>query len=148
MLLSVVACIVCLANPIAYFYTEAGTVADLYNLWLNVQNPLTGEEAHKLTPWVAEFAILAITATFTLLNIFIYSKRTLQMRTLLWCMIVLVGYYIVGGIFSWRLCQEMDFSCRPTFFAALPLVSIILDYLAFRAIRKDDNLVRSLDRLR
>jgi len=149
MLLSVVACVVCLASPIAHFSAaEVVPAGDLYNLWLSVTNNATGEVAHKLTPWVAEFALLAVVATFTLLNIFIYQKRALQMRTLLYCMIVLVGYYLVGGIFTWRLCQENDFTVRPTVFAALPIVSLILDYLAFRAIHKDENLVRSLDRLR
>lgn len=148
MLLSVVACVVCLANPIAHFTSEILPAGDLYNLWLSVTNGSNGEVVHKLTPWVAEFALLVVVATFTLLNIFIYDKRALQMRTLLYCMIVLVGYYIVGGIFVWRLCHENGFIVRPTVFTALPLVSLILDYLAFRAVRKDENLVRSLDRLR
>lgn len=148
MLLSVVACMVCLASPIACFTASAGPVGDLYNLWLSVTEPATGAVLHKLTPWVAAFVILVLVATFTLLNIFLYEKRTLQMRTLLYCMIVLIGYYVVDGIFVWRLCQENGFGVRPTVFASLPLISLILDYLAFRAIRKDENLVRSLDRLR
>ena len=34
------------------------------------------------------------------------------------------------------------------FAAFLPIASLILTYLAFRAIRKDDALINSLDRLR
>lgn len=148
MLLSVVACVVCLASPVGVFTATTGEEANLYNLWLSVFNGSTGEVVHKLTPWVAGFALLALAATFTLLNIFIYTRRTLQMRTLLWCMFVLVGYYIVDGIFVWRLCQEHGFNFRPTVFAALPLVSLILDYMAFASVRKDDDLVKSLERLR
>lgn len=148
MLLSVVACVVCLASPIAHFSSEIVPAGDLYNLWLSVENGSTGDVVRLLTPWVAEFVLLAVVATFTLLNIFIYSKRHLQMKTLIYCMVVLVGYYIVGGIFVWRLCQENGFAVRPTVFAALPFVSLILDYLAFSAVRKDENLVKSLDRLR
>lgn len=146
MLLSVVACVVCLSCPVGHFTKEIGT-GDLYNLWLSVTD-YNGEVFHQLTPWVAGFVLLAFTATFTLLNIFIYNRRGLQMRTLLWCMLVLVGYYLVEGIFVWRLCQEEGFSFRPTVFAALPFVSLVLDYLAFVSVRKDDDLVRSLDRLR
>lgn len=149
MLLSVVACVVCLASPIAHFSTqEVVPVGDLYNLWLSVPSDIAGEVQHQLTPWVALFALLALVSTFTLLNIFLYQKRSLQMRVLIYSMIVLVGYYIVGGIFVWRLCSEYDFSVRPTVFGALPLVGLILDYLAFRGVHKDDSLVRSLDRLR
>lgn len=148
MLLSVVACVVCLASPVGLFSTATGQEANLYNLWLSVSDFSTGEVAHKLTPWVAGFVLLALAATFTLLNIFIYNRRGLQMRTLLWCMFVLIGYYVVDGIFVWRLCQEYGFDFRPTVFAALPFVSLVLDYLAFVSVRKDDDLVRSLDRLR
>ncbi len=148
MLLSVVACVVCLASPVGMFTAETGPVADLYNLWLSVTNGSTGDVVHKLTPWVAGFALLAFAATFTLLNIFIYNRRTLQMRTLLWCVLVLAGYYIVEAVFVWRLCDEHDFRFRTTVFAALPFVSLVLDLLALRAVRKDDNLVKSLDRLR
>lgn len=149
MLLSVVACVVCLANPICHFSLDFIPTGDLYNLWLSVSPDADGGEVkHQLTPWVAQFALLVVVATLTLLNIFIYDKRALQMRNLIFCMIVLVGYYLVGGIFVWRLCSEYGFSVRPTFFAALPFVSLVLDYLALRAVRKDENLVRSLDRLR
>ena len=146
MLLSVVACVVCLASPVGHFAKEIGT-GDLYNLWLCVTD-YDGEVYRQLTPWVAGFVLLAFTATFTLLNIFIYNRRGLQMRTLLWCMLVLMGYYLVEGVFVWRLCQQQEFSFRPSVFAALPFVSLVLDYLAFVSVRKDDDLVRSLDRLR
>ncbi len=148
MLLSVVACVVCLASPIARFTSEVLPPADLYNLWLSVVDPATGDIKHQLTPWVAHFVLLAFAATFTLLNIFIYKRRHLQMRTLLFCIFVMIGYYLVCGTFVWRLCQETGYSVRPTVFAALPFVSLVLDYLAFRAVRKDENLVKSLDRLR
>lgn len=148
MLLSVVACVVCLASPIAVIADATGPVANLYNLWLSVTNGATGEVVHKLTPWVAGFVLLALTATFTLLNIFIYQKRVLQMRTLIYGMIVLAGYYLVEGVLVWRLCSEYDFTFRPTMFASLPFVSLVFNYLAFRGVHKDENLVRSLDRLR
>jgi len=149
MLLSVVACVVCLASPIASFTSEVMLPhADLYNLWLSVTDPATGDIKHQLTPWVSQFALLVVAAAFTLLNIFIYNRRHLQMRTLLFCILVMIGYYLVGGIFVWRLCNEYGYVAHPTVYTALPLVSLILDYLAFRAVRNDENLVKSLDRLR
>ena len=35
-----------------------------------------------------------------------------------------------------------------TFFSIFPIVSLILYFLAYKAIKKDDKLVKSLDRIR
>lgn len=142
LLLSVVASVVCLANPVGRFVVDMGESSTLYNLWLT--NAVGGDVAHMLTPWVALFVLLAVVSACTLFNIFLYKTRGVQMRLLSYCMIVLVGYYIVGGIFVW----QHGGSFHPTVYAGMPLVSLILDYLAFRGINQDDMLVKSLDRLR
>jgi drug/metabolite transporter (DMT)-like permease len=68
------------------------------------------------------------------------------MRTLVFCMILLVGYYAYFVFFVFM--NKVDGSFTPSVTAALPFVCIVLDYLAFRGILKDELLVRSLDRLR
>lgn len=142
MLLSAVLGVVCLSLPLGHFYTAQGEpYAQLYNLWVRLSETGT----HQLAPW-ALFALLVGVTTLTLLGILFYRRRALQMRLLSFCMILLVGYYawLLAFVFMYKL----DGAFRPTLTAGLPLVSLILLYLAFRGVLKDEMLVRSLDRLR
>lgn len=143
LLLSAVLATVCLCLPLGRFFGAGGErVADLYNLWLRLA--ATGE--HRFGPW-ALFVLLVVVATLTLLDIFLYRRRALQMRVVTFCMILLVCYYgVLGFVLYTAHAEDMQF--RPTLAAALPFVCIVLDYLAFRGVLKDELLVRAQDRLR
>ncbi len=141
LLLSAVLGIVCLSLPIGHFLTVEGErYATLYNLWVRFAGG-----GHLLTPW-ALFAILVIACALTFMGIFLFRYRALQMRVVSLCMLLLTGYYIYFAIFTWL--NAGDGSFRPTLTAALPFVCIVLNYLAFRGILKDEMLIRSLNRLR
>ncbi|MCD8266471.1 MAG: DUF4293 domain-containing protein [Prevotellaceae bacterium] len=132
---------VCLCRPVGLFLTEDGElVARLFNLWTS-----SAEGTHSLAPW-ALFAILLIATTLTLISIFLFRTRALQMRAVSLSIVLLVGYYAYLVVFVWLHSEGVSF--RPTISAALPLCSLILLYLAFRGILKDELLIRSLDRLR
>ena len=162
LILAVALCTACLCLPIGNFINDQGDlVGTLYNLWLHQPSqlgdtlhvadaPVLASEAagtHSFTPW-ALFAILLLTASGLAFSIFIYKTRLVQSRLVMLCCILLVGWYIVYGVFGYLLGQPLDSSFQLTPWAAFPLVACILSYLAFRAILKDEALVRSLDRLR
>jgi len=141
LLLSAALGIVCLCRPLGRFLTEEGEVCgNLYNLWIALP-----QGGHLFSPW-ALFAILVIATALTLLNILLFTRRALQMRIASLCIILLVGYYAYLATFVYLNAGDGTF--RPSLSAAFPLVCIVLDYLAFRSILKDEMLVRSLDRLR
>ena len=56
--------------------------------------------------------------------------------------------YLLYAAFAYLIPQHTDASFQLTPWAAFPGIACILSYLAFRAILKDEMLVRSLDRLR
>lgn len=144
LLLSTICSVYCLSNGIGHFYNEEGErLADMYNLWLTS----VADGTHNFYPF-ALFVLLLITATLSLLSIFLFTRRALQMRVTSFCMILLVGWYITYGVFAYLLCGNMEAQFRPHWVVVLPAVSLILQYLAFRGIMKDEMLVRSLDRLR
>lgn len=75
-----------------------------------------------------------------------YKKRIRQIRVIVFTILIMLGlfgmfffytYYSFGG-------AQISFKISLVF----PLVAIILDYLAIRAIGKDEALIRSLDRIR
>ena len=101
-------------------------------------------------PWPVLFTLLTLVASILMFDIFLFKKRALQMRLLNFGLIVLILYYLVAVVFIY-IALRGDSPCigfRPTVWAALPIVAVILGYLAFRAILRDELLVRSLDRLR
>lgn len=78
--------------------------------------------------------------------IFLYKNRIRQMRVLAFTIILLLGligvmfYFLHSGLDQ----VEVAYKIPMTF----PLIAAILDYLALRAIGKDEALVRSLNRIR
>lgn len=93
--------------------------------------------------------VMAFIGLITLIHIviiFMYKHRIRQMRLLTFTIILLLGllgilfYFIYAGFENVEVAYKIPI--------ILPLIAAILDYLAIRAIGKDEALVRSLDRIR
>lgn len=87
-------------------------------------------------------------AAFSLLAIFLYKNRSLQMRIcrlniLLTCVLMVLLYFAADTLSS-GMNQQIHFR----YGAYLPFFDILFLFLANFYIRKDDELVRSADRLR
>ncbi len=81
-------------------------------------------------------------------NIFLFKKRILHIRLIVINIMLMLGYiglnYYYIKSFSTQLTGVISYNIIVIF----PLISVILGYLAIRAIGKDEALVRSLDRIR
>lgn len=95
------------------------------------------------------FGLLFLSAVISIATIFLFRNRMLQIRMTIFNAVLLVGYYIAVAVFIFSLKGGMDdASFRPGIGLALPAVSIILCYLAFRGIFRDEVIVKAADRLR
>lgn len=94
------------------------------------------------------FGILLLSAIVAACTIFLYRNRMLQIRMTVFSSILLVGYYIALGVFAYILSSDLQASYQFSWALCLPLVGIILNYLAFRGIYSDEVTVKSIDRLR
>lgn len=89
---------------------------------------------------------IGIIVILHIVSIFLYKKRILQIRILVFSIILLLGlvgmffYFIFAGLDGAKVAYKIPM--------AFPLIAIILDWLAIRAIGKDEALIRSLNRLR
>lgn len=140
----------CLCVPVGAFLTDEGVrVAIMYNLQLTyaAQFVVEGMEGHSFAT-VSMFVVLIVAAFLSFVAVFLFRKRALQMRLCTFCMIILVGWYVLYGFFIYHLSQGLELPFRPDLGGAFPFCAIVLVYLAFRGIMKDEMLVRSLDRLR
>ncbi|MGL4993144.1 MAG: DUF4293 domain-containing protein [Bacteroidales bacterium] len=96
----------------------------------------------------ALFAILSSIALISLIAIFLYKKRVLQMRLAGFSILLWIGFYIAYTLFVIKIKSETGATFSIEYVIALPIVAIILDWMAIRSIGSDEALVRSLDRIR
>lgn len=93
-------------------------------------------------------ALLILSAIVSSGTIFMFKNRILQIRMTVFNSIILIGYYITFIVFMFVLKGKLEASYQLSWALALPLVCIILNYLAIRAIGKDEFMVKAADRLR
>ncbi len=93
--------------------------------------------------------LLAVIVLLNLVTIFLFKKRILQMRLAFINMILMLGFiglvYFYVKSFSSELQAE---AVSYKIYGIFPAVSAILNYLALRAIGRDEALIRSVDRIR
>ena len=146
-LLGIVALMVAaLFTPLAYFV--AGT--EVYELFAFSLKPAGAAEAGQSTMYMG--IIVALAALLPLVTIFCFKNRMLQIRLCAVELVLLAGAEIFMAIYYYlsnRMFSMMEFHTQGFRIAIIfPIVALILDYLALRAIFKDEMLVRSLDRIR
>lgn len=96
--------------------------------------------------------IIALSAIVPFITIFLYKNRLLQIRLCAVELVLLVGSVVFMAIYYYlgqRFFSDIAFHTQGFRIAIIfPLLSLILDYLALRAIFRDEMLVKSLDRIR
>lgn len=113
---------------------------------------LKGADGEVLHSAVYLGILLILSAVLPLVTIFLYRRRMLQIRLCVVEMVFLVGSALMEGIYYYlgcRVVSDLALSAHglraPI---ALPVVALLLTWLAVRAISRDELLVRSADRIR
>lgn len=118
-----------------------------HGIYMSSGTPIT--DAALPVPFHILFSVLA--GVF-IVAIFLYGNRTRQIRVVrsAWLIVVAIAVlqFVSGNSLRAYLVKtsQVETSYGISFF--LPLLVIVLAFLAERAIRKDEELVRSADRLR
>lgn len=135
--------IVAMCMPVGQFVEPDGVTA-------HVLKPLSLQlaDGSSFSTW-GMFGILLLSAIITFCTIFLYRNRMLQVRMTIFVILLLIGFYAVFGVFAYMLSEDLEGTTfRMGWALCLPAVSMILNYLAFRAIYRDELMVRAADRLR
>lgn len=80
------------------------------------------------------------------LTLFSYKNRTRQIKMTIGAVLLLVGLLSMFFIYTYSSYSGAQISFKIS--AIFPLIAIVFNYLAIRAIKKDDALIRSIDRIR
>lgn len=89
---------------------------------------------------------IGLIAVLHVVIIFLYKKRLLQIRLLAFTIVLLAGLFGMFFYFIYAGFEEITVAFKIP--VAFPIVAIILDFLAIRAIGKDEALIRSINRIR
>lgn len=134
-------------------------------LWLPLADFTVGADTYTLTAFGLKDAAgvtlqpalylgiaLAAASLLPLVTIFLFKRRLVQIRLCVVELVLLIGAEAMMGIYFY-LCNRYfsggEFYSH-TFKISLifPLVCLVFDFLALRAVFRDEKLVRSLDRIR
>lgn len=89
-----------------------------------------------------------IVALITIVAILLFHFRMRQLRLIIFSTILLVGVVGYYALLAWKFQQMTGATFHLCTAAIFPVLNIILNCMAIHGIRKDEALVRSLDRLR
>lgn len=97
---------------------------------------------------VLTFAVLS--AILPLINIFLYKKRKLQANLGYITALCIVIFYVAAIVYlrAYLGRLEVDYTLNVQYGIILPAIALIFNILAIAKIKKDDKLVKSLDRIR
>jgi hypothetical protein len=102
-----------------------------------------------ILPAIPVVIIVSVIECLYIISIFLFKRRPIQARLCVINMILLagiVGLYIYHLAFFMKKVPGVDY--KPELSFLFPVIAIILTYLAFRGIRKDEYLVRLSERIR
>ncbi len=115
----------------------------------------TGDEPWQLVSHLWASGILfSATALLNFAVIFLFKRRKLQIRVAHYSFIMKVAIVAVIVYFSFVIKNDIresspDFQgVKPCIGSLFVIIAMVFDWLAIKAIRKDEALVRSVDRIR
>lgn len=78
----------------------------------------------------------------------LYKNRILQMKFCLFNGLMLLAFYPIFFLHLWVNGKSLAATSSLAAALVIPLVAVILEYMAYRKINQDEQLVRSADRIR
>ena len=129
--------------PLAEILAETGVHYTAMSTGLRQDN---GELVYSTLPVLI---LILATGLLLLLNIFLFRNRKLQIRFCVYSIILefgLIGLLYYFWVVIFRQIEVDSYFIKVS--VVFPAAAIILTYLAFRGIRRDEILIRSVDKIR
>lgn len=158
---SVYLAIVSILSLVSLFFTigryalETGdVVASFTNFTFTAEAAPFTDASGMASPWALS-VLLIVAALVNIVCILVFNHRKVQQRLAVFSTLLLFGYVCVYAFYAWGyasalalILPEANVQFAPQLSAIWPVISIILNLLAIRGIRKDEALIQSLNRLR
>jgi hypothetical protein len=142
LLIVAVLLIASICMPLGYFYSGNRVEAYIFKAFgVNM-----GDNFYST--W-GLFVIISLCSGIAFVTVFFFKQRIFQIRMTVFNSILLVGYYLAIVAFYFILKDKLEIALfRISWALCFPAIAIILNYLAIRAIGRDEVMVKTTDRLR
>lgn len=145
LLTSVISIIFLNGSYLRFINTSSGTIVlNFKGIWISGQkvNPDLGLCQITLSGLTILIAVIALT------SIFLYRKRKIQMKLTMTLIITELLLILLLTYYAFSIISSYHAIFVPTLYMLFPALCLIFSILAHSAISKDENIVRSYDRLR
>ncbi len=141
LLLAAAAMLVASVTPLAFFmYNGDKVVFEAIGIYLN--------EVLNDSTW-GLFALGMVSSVLSLITVFLYKQRMLQIRLSVFNAMLMIGFYLYFGFILYNLFPVENLAFQKVGVGLImPVIAIILTILAIRKIGADEALIKSLNRLR
>jgi glucan phosphoethanolaminetransferase (alkaline phosphatase superfamily) len=126
--------------------TYMGTIS-LYLFGL-VKQPETLEVSYAFSFYLPMLILAALLIALTVLSILQYKKRLKQLKTVNFAILVNIVLIVLLFFYTDKVSKDVSLTTSYKMGSVFPLISLVFLVLATYAIKRDERLVRSLDRLR
>lgn len=145
LLVAVVMLVVANFFPFATYGVEGGSY--LLTSWGVVDQGVAPYTGNTVLCWGLPVCNL-LAAVLALVAIISYKQRVRQMRLCVYGILTVLAFHVVLGVQGWMMFSALGATPELTLTAQFPLLSVIFFILAGRAVKRDEALVRSMDRIR
>lgn len=146
LLLTTIISILFLNGVIIEFAEKAGSFISLY--FNEINRSLNGSEVETLDIIIPFSMLLLIIPLFSFVAIFLYKNRKLQMKVVSALILLLILEIIAIIFYAYKVINEYNSELIYGTKLLTPVLNLVLAILAYRGIKKDEELVKSYDRLR
>ena len=116
------------------------------SILLNISGIYISSELLEKT-WLPAIIIIVVTLMASLI-IVLFKKRELQLLLSKVLMLIVLGLILGLAFYTYSITTKYNAILVPGIMMAVPILQLIFSFLAYRGIKKDDDLVKSYDRLR
>ncbi|MEN6589191.1 MAG: DUF4293 domain-containing protein [Proteiniphilum sp.] len=141
LLLAAAAMLIASVTPLAFFMHNGDKVVfEAMGIYLN--------DVFNDSTW-GLFVVGTISSVLSLITVFLYKQRMLQIRLSIFNIVLMIGFYLYFGFVLYKLfsVESVQFQ-KVGVGIIMPVIALILTVLAIRKIGADEVLIRSLHRLR
>jgi hypothetical protein len=146
LLFVVILSLILFLGSIINFTDESGNTVKLM-----IDGSLTGQNGQSAgqvaNMWLIS-VILILISLLSLVAIFLFKNRKIQLGVAIVVIIHSAGLLIALAWYGFNVISNFKMKIAPGINMAVPIFILVLSFLAYRGILKDDRLVKSYDRLR
>ena len=128
----------------------AGLLFLPFGISTTLAHPMVADGKYSVTDHVVLIVLLSLPVLLALLAVFVFKNRPLQVKLTYGLIIISLILPLAAFYLSTSIVNEANSGSAVTWQAGifLPVISVIAGILAVRSIKKDERLVKSMDRLR